>query len=97
MRYLKDVTTIRVDAGKCRGCGMCLSVCPRGVLATEGKTVVVRDRDACIECGACMRNCPFEAVHVEPGVGCAYAVFVGMLRGTAPTCGGEETGDCCSG
>lgn len=96
MKYLKDVATIGIDAGKCRGCGICLSVCPRGVLTPRGGVVAVGDRDACIECGACKRNCPFEAVQVESGVGCAYAIFVGMIRGTPPSCG-DDASECCSG
>ncbi len=31
--YLKDVATLRLDPAKCTGCGMCLDVCPRAVLA----------------------------------------------------------------
>ena len=37
--YLKDVATLRLDPAKCTGCGMCLDVCPRAVLArSNGNT-----------------------------------------------------------
>ncbi len=78
--YLKDVVTLRVDADKCTGCGMCLEVCPHGVLEIDEKRVRIRNRDACMECGACSRNCPVGAVSVEAGVGCAAAVINGMLN-----------------
>lgn len=95
MNYLKNVSTITIDADKCRGCGMCLSVCPRNVLAKIGARVIVQERDACLECGACANNCPFEAAQVKPGVGCAHAIFIGMIRGTEPTCGDGSSSACC--
>jgi NAD-dependent dihydropyrimidine dehydrogenase PreA subunit len=85
--YLKNVVTLALDHGKCTGCGRCLEVCPHHVFALESRKAELRDRDACMECGACARNCPTEAVTVRAGVGCAYAIAIGMLRGTEPTCG----------
>jgi hypothetical protein len=32
-------------------------------------------------------NCPVEAVTVRAGVGCAYAIAMGLLRGKEPSCG----------
>ncbi len=94
MRYLKDVVTLQLAQEKCTGCGMCLDVCPHAVFAREGRVVRIADRDACMECGACARNCPAAAIQVRSGVGCAYAILVGALRGTEPDCdcGG---GGCC--
>jgi NAD-dependent dihydropyrimidine dehydrogenase PreA subunit len=94
--YLKDVTTIAIDEAACIGCASCVEVCPRGVLAMSGRTAAVVDRDACIECGACAMNCPVGAATVEPGVGCASAILLGMIRGTAPQCGCDEGTTCCS-
>lgn len=93
MRYLKNVVTLRLHEDKCTGCGMCLEVCPHGVLAAGDRRVKVADRDACMECGACARNCPFGAIEVRAGVGCAAAVIQGMIRGTAPACDCGE--GCC--
>jgi len=80
MIYLKDVVTLRVDPDKCIGCGMCLEVCPHGVLELENRRVHMVNRDACMECGACGRNCPLGAVTVDAGVGCAAAVINSMLN-----------------
>jgi Fe-S-cluster-containing hydrogenase component 2 len=105
LRYLENVVTLQLDAGKCVGCGLCAMVCPHGVFAVEGGKARIVDRDACMECGACKRNCAFGAIEVKAGVGCAYAVIQGALRGTEPQCDccktnkpGEETkrsGGCC--
>ncbi len=91
LRYLKNVASIEIDAGKCSGCGFCLQVCPHHVLELRAGKAVVADRDACMECGACKINCPRQAVRVEAGVGCANAIIRGMIRGKSPSCGcGEE-------
>ncbi len=98
MRYLKNVVTLNYAREKCIGCGRCVEVCPHAVFEMENKgtkKAVLLDKDACMECGACKFNCPVEAVDVRPGVGCAYAIVMGKLRGTEPTCGCESSGDCC--
>ncbi len=84
--YLRNVVTLNLDQGQCIGCGICLTVCPRAVLAmAEGRARIV-DRDACMECGACMSNCPVDAIAVERGVGCAQAVINTMLGRTGEQC-----------
>ena len=85
--YLRDVVTLRFDDEKCVGCGMCLTVCPRGVFLAHDDKVRLGDRDHCIECGACALNCPADAIRVQKGVGCAAAVINSML--------GRSGSDCC--
>jgi len=87
MMYLRNVSTIKIEPAKCIGCDICMSVCPHNVIELKARKAVVRDRDACMECGACMTNCPVGAVEVQAGVGCAYAIFRGMIKGTSPQCG----------
>lgn len=84
--YLKDVVTLQLDREKCTGCGTCLEVCPRQVLALKGEKAWIANRDACIECGACALNCPFEALSVEVGVGCAAAVINAALGRSGDSC-----------
>jgi NAD-dependent dihydropyrimidine dehydrogenase PreA subunit len=86
--YLKDVTTLQVFEEKCVRCGLCLEVCPHGVLSLNGGKVQIEDRDACMECGACMQNCPAGAITVKSGVGCANAVINSLL-------GRQSSDSCC--
>jgi len=79
MRYLADVVTLVLDKDRCNGCSMCIQVCPHGVLAMENGGARILDRDLCMECGACARNCPTQAITVNAGVGCAWAVINSML------------------
>jgi len=95
-QYLKNVVTLGLDPAKCLGCGMCLEVCPHQVWAMDSGKVQLQNRDRCMECGACARNCPAGAITVRAGVGCAAAIVIGKLRGTAPNCGcGDDDGPCC--
>jgi ferredoxin len=91
MKYLRNVATVKINASKCTGCGLCLTVCPHQVIKLQSRKAYIHDLDACMECGACKTNCPTEAIEVDAGVGCAYAIFRGMLFGTAPSCGCSDT------
>lgn len=92
--YLKNVATLKLNADKCRGCGICVDVCPHSVFKLEGKKAQIVDLDSCMECGACAKNCAFAAISVSPGVGCASAIIKGMLTGSEPSCDCSG-GDCC--
>ena len=88
LRYLAQVATLRLDPDKCLGCGLCLEVCPRQVLAMDQGKAQVAQLDLCMECGACVTNCPGGALWVQVGVGCAAAVINSAL-GISGSC-------CCS-
>ena len=49
--YLRNVVTLKLDDVKCTGCGTCLEVCPRAVLARNNRKISIETLDACIECG----------------------------------------------
>jgi NAD-dependent dihydropyrimidine dehydrogenase PreA subunit len=95
MRYLKNVTTLQFDVGKCTGCKRCIEVCPHGVFVIDNGRARIDDLDACMECGACALNCSAEAIKVESGVGCAAGIIIGAVRGTEPSCGCDED-SCCT-
>lgn len=94
LRYLNNVATLRLDAEKCVGCGMCVNVCPHQVFEIHEGKAEIADLDGCMECGACLKNCAFSAISVSPGVGCASAIIRGFLTGSDPTCGCSG-GECC--
>ena len=94
LRYLLEVSTLKLDVAKCTGCLMCINVCPHAVFALENKKAKIVDHDACMECGACATNCADGAIEVQAGVGCASGIINGMIRGTEPSCG-CDSGVCC--
>ncbi len=90
--YIKNGMSLSLRAAACVGCGACVDVCPHGVFSLADGKASVADRESCMECGACAKNCPVSALSVKAGVGCAAAIIVGKLTGTAPNCGGDT---CC--
>ncbi len=55
----------------CKSCGLCIEVCPKGILAIGDKTnekgyftVVCTDQDECIGCSLCAKMCPDVAIEV---------------------------------
>jgi NAD-dependent dihydropyrimidine dehydrogenase PreA subunit len=91
LRYIDEAVTLRLDAARCTGCGICVAVCPRAVFAISDGRAALADRGACIECGACALNCVSDAISVDPGVGCAQAILHGWLTGGEPACGCDRS------
>jgi NAD-dependent dihydropyrimidine dehydrogenase PreA subunit len=96
LKYLRNVSSLKLDTERCTGCGMCLEVCPHAVFVMNGRKAEIKDLDACMECGACARNCSFGALSVQAGVGCAAAVLASLRKGGQPVCG-CGTDSCCAG
>ena len=94
-RHLRNVATLLLSAEKCFGCGRCAEVCPHRVFVVEDKKARIKDKDGCMECGACAKNCPANAISVDAGVGCAYAVIMGWLTGSKPSCDCSGGDECC--
>jgi NAD-dependent dihydropyrimidine dehydrogenase PreA subunit len=60
--------------GKCISCGICLEVCPVGVLdfaaLTDGRVhtpAVLKNASGCIGCSFCALACPVEAMVMQAG------------------------------
>jgi len=60
----RDRPTLELDADACTGAADCVLVCPRDVLAMQGKLrkVAIVRPDDCIRCGACIVQCPSDAL-----------------------------------
>lgn len=65
--------TIFVDQGRCKGCGLCISVCPPHVLELDEDSlntmgyhpaVLVDPEDQCTGCSVCAIICPDVAITV---------------------------------
>ena len=84
-RYLPGVSTLKLNAESCVGCGMCTIVCPHGVFTLDNRKAKICDHDGCMECGACAKNCPSDAIMVTPGVGCASYIIQTWIKGKGAT------------
>lgn len=64
--------SVHIDEKVCKGCGLCISYCPKGVLKLADKmnqkgynvAQVVNPSD-CIGCRLCDNGCPDFAIYVE--------------------------------
>ena len=61
-----------IDRERCKGCGLCVTVCPKTVLemSTEGNTrgyfpAYQARPDDCIHCTACCIMCPDVAITIN--------------------------------
>ncbi len=103
-------TSLNYYPDRCINCRRCLQVCPHAVFAEGEDHIALAHPASCMECGACALNCPVQAIEVQSGVGCAWAMISAALRGRdmdtecscggdgSPCCGGEnETSSCCGG
>ncbi len=62
-----------VDAARCDGCGLCVSVCLCGALVLVGKVVTVVETEECGWCTECEAICPTDAIF------CPFEVVIEYL------------------
>jgi len=53
---------VKIDSGKCTGCGACAEICPVDSITVGDKATV--DEDTCLDCGTCVDECPTEAIEL---------------------------------
>jgi ferredoxin len=72
--------TIVLEAGKCKGAGLCEQVCPRNCYEVdENRHIATIPRaNKCVQCGACIVQCPFDALYFRSPKG--YIVSPETIR-----------------
>ena len=71
-KFLTKTTVLDLDDGKCFGCGLCMTVCPKEAITLseasieDGRLVekpkVAIDVEKCVMCGICVIFCPSNAL-----------------------------------
>lgn len=54
---------LKIIDENCRGCGLCIRVCPFAALELIDGIIVVKP--SCTDCGACLESCKFDAMVLE--------------------------------
>ena len=63
-----------IDADKCNGCGLCISVCRCGILVLNGNIVTIDRRK---ECHICTRWCAMcETVCPNDAIRCPFEIVI---------------------
>jgi 2-oxoglutarate ferredoxin oxidoreductase subunit delta len=59
---------VEINQDWCKGCGICISFCPKGILTAEGldQKIKVTDESLCINCTLCEVHCPDFAIEIIP-------------------------------
>ncbi|MDR2744454.1 MAG: 4Fe-4S binding protein [Desulfovibrio sp.] len=53
-----------INAGWCKGCGICVAFCPKKALGLLGDKAV-HDPELCVLCGMCELYCPDLAIRID--------------------------------
>lgn len=62
---------VKINREKCKGCMLCVSVCPKGLikqdtkLSKRGIKPVIFAGDGCSGCASCVLICPDAAIEAE--------------------------------
>ena len=67
------MATLTFLTDNCKGCGLCVNVCPKHLLALQQDVinkkghhpVGIQDMDACVGCASCAMMCPDCVIKVE--------------------------------
>jgi 2-oxoglutarate ferredoxin oxidoreductase subunit delta len=63
---MADIEPIEIKKEWCKGCEICVDVCPRDVLEMKDFVAVVKNLDNCTYCNMCELLCPDFAIVIHP-------------------------------
>ncbi len=65
---------IKFETRECKGCGLCVDVCPKHIIKMSEnfnqmghRYAEVSDEDKCTGCGLCFQMCPDLVIEIEEG------------------------------
>lgn len=63
---------LTIQRDRCKGCGLCISLCPKHILALDDSAnakgyhpVKLTDDAACIGCASCAKICPDSIITIQ--------------------------------
>ncbi|MFZ5596150.1 MAG: 4Fe-4S dicluster domain-containing protein [Bacillota bacterium] len=58
-------TNLDLNRSWCKGCGLCVTVCPKSILSLDERGKISAERqEECVGCGLCEEICPDFAIRV---------------------------------
>ena len=55
---------IKIDAKLCKGCAVCVELCPTGALVMKDFKAAIKDAELCTGCTSCELRCPDFAIEI---------------------------------
>ena len=67
-RGFLDLLKPKIRYEWCKGCGLCVSFCPKQILALNINKVIITNSEKCIGCSLCEKICPDYAIYLRSEV-----------------------------
>jgi len=72
LRKEKEMAKVTFNEDKCKGCGLCVTACPKKIVQLSNRMnskgyhpAEISDQSACIGCASCAIMCPDTVITVQ--------------------------------